>query len=133
MPSYIGPWAANGKAIYLFVAHSEDRDHEYPSLAKVGVKQYKLTQAILERVTGTGQEHGVTAKAELKSEEYGEVADSIQKASPREKPPKRKAQNPPKTEDPEVKQFKELIAKKTTFLRKLKSLNDKVASPFTGM
>ena len=54
-----------------------DRQHRYKALADEGIKEYQLTQIMIERLTGQKQEAGVAADSELKPEEYDQVKEAM--------------------------------------------------------
>lgn len=105
------------------------REHENPSLAALGIKQYMYVDKKVRREDGTTEIAGVSATtSELTTENYNEVREHI--AGSFGKPAqKRKAPPRPKEEEsPEVKKFKAECGSRTVALRKCKALTDKASS-----
>lgn len=115
----------------------EGRPSEYESLAAMGVKQFWFCKSRLRTSHGHRQERGVESSAELAGSEAAEVRDSIlacaSSATP--KAGKRKAEKPP--EDPRTvadrKRRTELRSQRSSALRRLKTLVDKVANEMTDL
>ena len=71
-----GPKFLNSKAhAEILIENRElpEREHEIPSLARAGVKQYYYSTKATKKTTGERTEAGTTGDIELKAQEYTEV------------------------------------------------------------
>jgi len=102
----------------------ESRPHEYPSLAAKGVKQYYYTADEDIAEAGVKDEAGVAAEADMTPKQFAEVKDHM--CNNFGKAGKRKTSKPKVQESESAKRLKAVALARSSSLRKLKALSDKM-------
>ena len=107
----------------------ESRPSKYEVFAKKGLKEFKITKAMLQRFTGWEQNAGVVNEAEVSAGEFASATAAILDTGEELFGQKGKKQKPtpkPKPDTPESKALREAVTARATQLRKCKVLYDKV-------
>ena len=112
----------------------EDQEHELPSLAKEGVKQYFFNKQKWIRETGWRKETQVRQEVDLKPEEAEQVMQSMENGNGQASKRQKTAAKPPKPAETEAeKELKNAKLARTLALRKLKAAADKVLADCPGV
>ena len=102
----------------------EERDHELPSLAKKGVKQWKYQKSHEATIASHTESASVSASCELKPDEYDQLKEHMH-SNFEKTPNKRKLTPKPPAADSEAKkQRREANNMRSARLRKLKTVID---------
>ena len=105
----------------------QSKPSEYKSLAEKGYKQFLYTHSKASSSSGTKQENGTKAEAELKEDEYAEVTAHLANSSAKQA----KRNVAPKTAEPESAEKKakrDASALRNSALRKNKQVVDKATN-----
>lgn len=104
-----------------------ERPCRYACLAKAGVKEFKVTEEMYNRITGIKKTIGAEGVAELKDSEFNSVVASLESNSSDMNKQVAKAKATPKAPDPKKKELAMQNTKLGTSLRALKRKMDAVA------
>lgn len=109
----------------------QERPHEFPSLAKQGMKQYLFSRTSVMRSTGFMDEGGVEGHTELKDTEFSEVKDNIIASFGKGAQKRRIVAKEPESD--EKRRRKEVQSQRNTSSRKVKSLIDRASNDIMGL
>ena len=109
----------------------DEKEPELESQKKLGKKLYWWCEAWNQSKDGVRDSSKVTAKTEMKAEEFQEVKDHI--VQNHKQPVKRNQVTPVKEVDPNKKRRQQAVSKRSTKLRAVKSKLDSVHNELNGM
>ena len=105
----------------------EEQPSQYKVFADMGLKEFKMSAAILRRLTGWQDKAGASSSSEIGAEEYEQIRDGIKRSMVEGGKPKQKATKKQKKEDTEDdKKLKATLKERGKSLQKLKSVCDKI-------
>ena len=129
-----GPKHMNDAAAVRAMIEAGELDEKEPELEsqrKLGKKMYWWCEAWNQAKDGVRDSSKVTAKVEMKPEEFQEVKDHI--VQNHKQPVKRKQVTPVKEVDPNKKRRQQAVSKRSTKLRAVKTKLDSVHNELNGM
>ena len=122
-------WLNSAEAAHILCQSGElaDQPSQFKSLADKGYKEYKISRAFVQRLTGRSDSAGVKAEADIDDNEYEAIRDGIGRTL-RDGPARKKPKLNKEKVQPTAEQLSlaEVLKTRSTSLSKLKQSADRV-------